>query len=259
MATLFWTEKAHDRAMGAGSVSSTVDALRSQLIAVRPYPAGMREIPAEPHGIIAGRSFFPGGDGLFNGRAQQLPDRPLLVVGNDFGTFDDDYVGAARAGRELLAGTWNGIESILGKAGVDPCSCFFTNAIMGARVSGPNTGSSPALKDGAFIMRCAHFLRTQISLLRPRGVVMIGKVQTKVVGLAIERLAPIGRCKTWRQIDDFGMQFAENLTLGDCPPFRFCALMHPCLRAGNMSQHGRRFRGLRDDAAEVALLRAVTA
>lgn len=229
--------------------------LRSLMETVRPYPDSMREIPCHPFGPINRRSFFPGGSGAVSDSGGTRPD--IMLVGNDFGTFDEDYVGAARAGEEPLAGTWAALIDVLTRAKIDLSRFFFTNAIMGARVRPPNRGPSPGLKDQKFADRCAQFLRLQIATLRPVGVVMLGKEQAAIVSLAMPSLSHLAMCSTWKAIDDAGMQYRDRVPVPGGPAVRFCALMHPCMRASNMAQHGRRFAGLENDAAELELLARV--
>lgn len=236
---------------------TSVQELRHHQAMVRPYPSTMIEVPSSPLGAIRGRSFFPGGCGLFEGEHQPLPAAPLLVIGNDFGVYDTDYVTAATIGEELMEGTWLGMLGVLSAANIDPRRCFFSNAVMGARVKGPNTGASPGVCDKAFASRCASFLRIQVKVLKPAGLIMLGKSQSPVLAGAFPQLSALTQCDTWRDVDNAGVQFHESIVVEGVTPFRFCAIMHPCLRASNMKQHGRHFRELRDHDAEVAMLKLV--
>jgi hypothetical protein len=138
-------------------------------------------------------------------------------------------------------------------------SCFFTNAIMGARTSESNTGPSPGLKDVGFRNRCARFLREQVRARTAGGVVMVGKEQRAVVAAAFPDLALLAKCETWADIDGRNLQFHANVTNPSGGSFRFCSLMHPSLRASNMAQRGRVFAEYRNDRAEIEMLRRVTA
>lgn len=218
----------------------------------------MIEIPDVSSGPIRGRAFFPGGHGWGVDRPSDA--RPcLVIIGNDFGSYATDYLDAAYRGDEQLAGTWTGLLKLLDLAGIAASECFFTNAIMGARASSGNKGPSPGLKDVAFTDRCAAFLRHQVEVAAPIGVAMVGKEQARVVGRAFPELAGLSPRHTWKQIDDGKLQYREVIELTGSRRVRFCALMHPCMRESNMKQHGRRFDGLRDDAAEVELLRRTVA
>lgn len=217
----------------------------------------MREIPCDPFGTIPRRAFFPGGTGLLNAPEHGMPRPDIVLIGNDFGTFDEDYVGAARAGEESLMGTWAGLIDVLTRSGLDMSRFFFTNAIMGARRQPPKIGPSPALKDREFTARCAEFLRLQICTIRPVGVVMLGANQAPVVAAAIPDLASLAKCATWEAVDSAELQFRESVPVPDGPTVRFCALMHPCMRASNMSQHGRRFKHLTNDDAELEMLKRI--
>lgn len=233
--------------------------IRSASADVRPSPDSMKEIPDPEHGPIAGRAFFPGGNGRDSGRHSDA--RPsLVIIGNDFGRYKDDYLDAVQREEEELAGTWGGLLTLLSRTGISASTCFFTNAIMGARATGPkSTGPSPGLKDLEFTKRCAEFLRYQIEVAAPIGVAMLGKEQSLVLGLAFPELAGLATCQTWVEIDDAQLQFREAIELTGGRRVRFCALMHPCMRASNMKQHGRQFNTLRDDAAELELLRRTVA
>jgi uracil-DNA glycosylase len=214
---------------------------------VRPYPSEMAEIPLEDQGPIRGRSFFPGGDGLALGSSAAFPDRPIIILGNDFDSLEG-YQTSARRLEEPVQGTWSGLLNMLRIADVPVSECFFTNAFMGARRSGVNTGRSPWLlsHNKTSVPRCVEYLRTQIEVVRPRSVIMIGKEQAMLVGMAFPELQALGRKLgwTWPQIDASGLQYRSGVshpTSTSTPPFAFCAVMHPCMRASNLKQTGRMF------------------
>lgn len=244
--------------------------LQQALAKLRPYPNEICEIPTPEHGPVRGRSFFPGGSGLFDGEHGVLAKRPLMIVGNDYDKLLS-YQSSATKGYEDMAGTWGGIVSLLTRAAVPISDCFFTNAVMGARIEKSNTGQSKALqaRNKAFAQRCSDFLRIQVSTIRPRAVVMLGKHQAVILERAFPIIATLGsrHDKNWRQIDASNLQYIESVhdrTIDNVAPFAFCALMHSCMRASNLKQHGRTFRHsdgatYLNDEAEVKLLQLCSA
>jgi len=117
----------------------------------------MLEIPALDVGPIRGRSFFPGGTGRADSSDGDSARPDLLVVGNDFGRYDEDYAAAVKRGYELEAGTWSGILKLLRDAKVATERCFFTNAVMGARSSKIIQESHPRLRTVALLPAAQSF------------------------------------------------------------------------------------------------------
>ncbi len=231
------------------------------------YPKGMRPIPDDELDEIAGRAFFPAGSGLFLGRDQVLAKRPILILGNDFGLYED-YLNCVRLGAEPMNRTWTGLiraKGLLTMANIDPKTCFFSNVVLGAWEGGKGEGQSPGLKNAAFRELCGEFVKTQIRILHPCAVVMLGKEQAAVIASVIPSLEGLAVDMKWSEIDQEKLQFRASALLDGEPAsnaFGFCAVMHSC-RRGNVKSVGRHLvhpangRVLTDYDAETAMMRLV--
>jgi hypothetical protein len=183
---------------------------------------------------VQGRSFFPGGYGLFDGiHGSPLPERPVLVFGQDFGN-ESCFEDAKQRGFEKLPGTWSGLVAWLMNSDISPSDCFFTNAIMGVRPAGTSIiGPSPALRNQMFVSRCAEFALRQIELLHPSAVVALGTISTGILSNSLSlSKAPRRLNRTWREIDADGLQFIEHVQLprrASPPPFALASSIHPSL------------------------------
>jgi uracil-DNA glycosylase len=130
--------------------------------------------------IEKGLGFFPYGSGL-GVNCKTFPKGGIMVLGQDFGTID--YVhGLKGKGESQNLPTWRNIIRLLNKTGINENECFFTNAIMGARVAGESmTGQAPPFKtkkypDGErFLKECIQFFIFQVEIQRPRLIICMGK------------------------------------------------------------------------------------
>lgn len=210
------------------------------------YPAGIVE-PISPK--VHGRSFFPGGCGLFDGAEQPLVKRPVMLVGQDFGT--RDYWNELGTNEEPADGTWFGVEKLLAQADIDPRRCFFTNALLGVRVSESMEGPSPGLVSPTYVDACMAFVREQVRILQPSVVVTLGVVPTMLlarelgVALSLPRPTP-SKVLSWGELDAAAEPFVHGVRIGEAPAFALASSVHPVrfwLNAPKRSWVARGFAG----------------
>ena len=107
------------------------------------YPDSMIKVRGE----IPRRAFFPGGKGTFD-NSDQISDKSIMILGQDFDS-ERGFKKSLHQGEEDIQknSTWRNLLIYLNEAGINPCICFFTNAIMGIRKGESSIGKSPAFKD----------------------------------------------------------------------------------------------------------------
>jgi hypothetical protein len=239
-----------------------VDTLIPLLQNVAPYPECMPGITPR----LTGRAFFPGGRGRSGENVPELPLRPVMIIGQDFGTLE--YWNAVGNGNEPADGTWGAMIRVLQAASLDPACCFFTNAIMGVRRDQPMTGAHPALDDRAFVDRCKIFLVSQISVVQPSAVVALGIIPTilaasqlSLADLRMPSWAKRGRNSKWRDVDDAGLQFIESIPMprGQASHFAFASVVHPANRQPNLQHRAWKALGLAGAAADDEIWRRIAA
>jgi len=157
--------------------SNQMDRLHAMLRSLPESPGVLRlncEIPNYP-------SFFPGGRGY---KSRAFPQSPIMFVGHNFDT-DIGFRESVKRGSEdhLKMKTWvNMKNSFLATAKLDENDCFFTNFYLGAIVHPePKLGEKKKTANtGAFRCSpqyheaCVKALRTQVEILRPTVVALLG-------------------------------------------------------------------------------------
>lgn len=137
------------------------------------YPAGVR--PIDESRRVPRTAFFPGGNGLWDpdGSRPSLPQRPLMLLGHNFGDVAAMEDAAQRGMEDLSGPTWRNLLRLLADADVSPHRCFYTNALMGLKDDGG--GNVGALSDdGVYRQRCCDFLEYQIEVLQPGCILALG-------------------------------------------------------------------------------------
>lgn len=132
--------------------------------------------------LVSGTAFFPVGRGLAQRDDYRISNKPVMVLGQDFGTVA--YVEALdQRGREDFVNsvTWRELRDLLPKSGILLEECFFTNVYMGLRRDGPMVGVLPAAKNAAYRAWCADFLRLQLSLQKLRMIIVLGMEPARFV------------------------------------------------------------------------------
>lgn len=193
------------------------------------YPQGVID-PIKPR--IHGRSFFPGGCGVFDGAASASPRHPIMLVGQDFGT--REYWNTVSSSGESSQGTWAGLIRMLATPDIDPRHCFFTNILLGVRVNGPIDGPSPGLTDHRYVAVCTDYLIEQICLVRPAVVVTLGKIPSillaRRLGITSQLNPPCendARNPTWPEIDATIDPFHASVAVTTHIRVAFATSVHP--------------------------------
>lgn len=217
------------------------------------YPAGVVE-PITPK--VRGCSFYPGGCGLFDGAEQPVPERPVMLVGQDFGTLE--YWNGLGTEREPEDGTWSGLRKLLASANIDPRRCFFTNALLGVRVAQSMEGPSPGLASAEYVDACMAFIHEQVRILRPVAVVTLGVVPTMLLARALAVAVNLPRptpskILRWEELDAAVEPFVHAVSVAGAPAFALASSVHPARYWLNAPKRNWSSRGLSDVAAHDAV------
>jgi uracil-DNA glycosylase family 4 len=152
--------------------------------------------------VIDKTVFFPAGDGLYY--EEETPTHiEYMVIGQDFDTIDKFRALQKDKKSELETGntTWRNLLKLLGDEGIDKKSVFYTNAIMGYRDGGKNTGKSPAFKDEKFIAVCQKFMIEQISMVKPKKIIVLGANLFDFMAALSDDLKAIKDVKKFKDLD----------------------------------------------------------
>jgi hypothetical protein len=197
---------------------------------------------------IEGTAFFPGGLGLLMeeiDRDRDFPTGCCMVVGQDFNTLAAYKRARERRSEFGINQTWKVLSRLLPKFGIRLESCFFTNAYMGLRTVGPETGRFCGARDRDFVNRCATFFSRQLEVARPKLILMLGLEPLRMLG---PRLFGILPPRTLRECASFyprvDLRYGESTIL---------ALTHPSLYFVNVRH--RRYLDQVGAAAEAAMVR----
>ena len=124
-----------------------------------------------------GPGFFPGAGGYFHGCAPG-GDRRIVFFGTDFGP--EWYWEKVEDGDGEKATQWTlrELRKLVDEAGVDPCSCHLTNAVLALartdRMTGMTGKDRIYRKHRKYLRKCADFHREWISRHEPGLVVLMG-------------------------------------------------------------------------------------
>lgn len=212
------------------------------------YPA----CTAPLHPFLRGRAFFPGGSGLSGGINQPLAKHPIMIVGQDFDTLS--AVDTSRAGSEIdesQVSTWHNLLcKMLHPNGVDPTSCFFTNAVLGARRSGTNSDPNPALNDDRFMDACKIFMLKKIKMMQPSVIIALGIKPAALLArwllVAPDLRAPRKHtAPSVAVLDGRGLQFTPNVCVPESGQIvAFGWSIHPAYCERNLRRRSWPARGL---------------
>jgi hypothetical protein len=212
-------------------------------------------------GFIAGRAFFPGGSGLVG---QDFPSQRIMVLGHDFDTKKNFEQSCADGHEDPGNKTWSGILTLFKRLEIPVEDCFFTNAYMGVRVGLDNrrqavkpTGTNPSRSHEPYFELSSKMFAHQIATQEPKLVIALG---THVPAfLAAQDPGSLG---AWAQssFEKRDAAFAARSAMfpvgtGGSTALHTCvvaSIVHPSLRDANIGK--RSYRGLKGDAAEIALL-----
>lgn len=200
------------------------------------FPAGSGLWETEPGKPLPA---FPFGGAMFLGHNNDSKDKfdEMLLRGKDY--FD-------------TMKTWLKLTPLLDKVGIDKSCCFFTNIYMGLHERTQNTGRMKGASDLAYDEWSTRFLERQISLMRPRLIVSLGRY---VPPFLARMSSGLRVWKTWpgyAALDGQGHSLVEDAEIAGVRT-TVVALIHPSRR--ELSLRFRQFGGATGDDAEVQLLR----
>lgn len=213
-----------------------------------PYPPTMAPIQGIP-----GVAFFPGGRGLWKDKDTDISGKKYMVLGQDFDTLTTFEKAKAEGSEDVLKNaTWRNLLTFLEQCGIAPEQCFFTNAIMGARLAGSNSGRSPAFKDKAFIEACRAFFLLQLEAQKPDVVLVLGKEPARFLSPLSSDLGFWKTDQSFAKIDAAEEQVKKDVTFENGVTAHLVLLTHPSFRPVNV--HRRRYGEAEGHKAEVAMV-----
>ena len=182
-----------------------------------------------------------------------MPLGKVMILGHNFDS-EAGYRESLRTQHELESQTWWNLLPLLRSVDIQPEDCFFTNAYMGLIEGEENTGEFPGVDDPGFVQRCRSFLAKQIAVQKPRLILTLGSYVP-------EFIVPLSsHLEAWRGYETFGDLDASGPLINGVrfkgaseQPATVVALVHPSMRKSNVRH--RRYRGLKGEAAELAMLR----
>ena len=224
--------------------------------------------------MLCSTAFFPGGSGLWNkppkkmlprplrsfhaffsnSKSPSIPKKKIMILGNDFGSKDGYKKVQDNPYKNLTSSsTWHNLLPLLKAAGIKPKHCFFTNAYMGLRRVGKDTGPSPGAADPKFVERCeSFFLNYQIPTQEPRLILALGEHSIDfIAGLSCD-LTEWKRCKNFKELDGLGP--VKSVSFNGSKSITVVALLHPSTRHGN-ARHRGGYKGQSGTDAELKMLK----
>ena len=124
-----------------------------------------------------GPGFFPGTGGYFHGCSPESSAR-IVFFGTDFGTesYWEKEV-TEGGGEKRTQATLCNLRCLVEDAGVDPCSCHLTNAVLALAKGDDMTGNDLIYthkRYRRYLENCGEFHRTWISQHKPDLAVLMG-------------------------------------------------------------------------------------
>ena len=228
-----------------------IDLLYNQLKKLQ-YPYSMQKIGGE---LMKGRAFFPGGKGTLD-NSDMISNKRIMILGQDQDNEENYKKNIVRGGENVETGkTWQNIRLFLKTVGIDENDRFFTNAIMGVRKNGKNTGRSPAFADKEYIAQCRKFLLYQIETQKPKLILVLGlRVAEFLSDLFLDNILSENWSKipNYKQIDSQNLQVLKEVKLKNNIKTDIVLLVHPSYRIN--AKH-RTYGKLTGEKAEIAMIK----
>ena len=228
---------------------------------IESYPKGMIELSPEEY-PLEGKGFFPVVSGSFHSECltEEIAPRKfkLMFVGQDWGcktSLDGLKASTDIANYDISWGTGNNLKELLNDIPIPLEHCFFTNVIFGVREGESNTGKSPAWKDKDFLKKCENALRKQIEIIKPKGIICLGRNAPRMLKNVIPE------CEKWvgkkfRIIDGENGNGDSVLYPITHPTIKIAAiLLHPSFRIQNL--HHRKYKESEGEKVEIEILKYV--
>ncbi len=189
--------------------------------------------------------FFPGGRGTSD-RSEIVSDKKVMVLGQDYDTEEVFNKGEEKRGGNK---TWQGLDKLLDDLEIAPANCFFTNAYMGLRKSGRNTGPNPG--DEEYKKGCRAFLKHQIQVVAPKVILVLGPAPLKCLAATFPDLPA-----KWRSATTVTELLKSEQSMHHSLEFKgqkilIALVLHPCLNTPNRTK----IFGKGNEGLEVAQLK----
>jgi hypothetical protein len=197
-------------------------------------------------------AFFPGGKGTID-KSDSISGKPFMFVGQDFDC--DQGFADTKNIKEVdidKIPTWRNLKDVLKDANIKPQDCFFTNAIMGLRVSHTASGKSPTFKAPTFIKENQDFFLKQIQVQKPKVVFALGIQVVKFLSGTSKSLEGLSTIKSFPDLDQKEMAVVSDVDF-DGHICVLAILLHPSFRGPNLRH--RSYKGLQGDQAEKQIIK----
>ena len=233
------------------------DELKSIMKRTITFPSTMINVEES----ISGLAFFPGGRGLYNDFDTSIKNKPIMIIGHDFGKYEDFKKSVINGHENLSGATWRNLLCFfeeIKKLDVRLEDCFFTNVIMGFRDSKSSVKNPEYKKNKDFVNECVSFLKKQIEFQKPQLIIVLGKETFKYwaeISDDLKFLNSIGNYKNLDSIYANSNFISKNTSLKNSNlSFKIVFITHPCQRKLNLKY--RKFENLLIGAdAEIAMLK----
>ncbi|HEY5325671.1 MAG TPA: uracil-DNA glycosylase family protein [Mucilaginibacter sp.] len=185
-----------------------IEILRYELNKVDSYPFELEKADCG----ISGKGFFPGARGLFEPDDQTLSNKSIMILGHDFGA-KRDYENSIKRGCENQQSlTWGNLNKMLVLFDIDQKQCFFTNCIMGVRVSGESAlGRTIAYKYPDYLTDCKDLLIKQIAIQKPKLIIALGLNILDFLSSLSPKLSKLTKIKSFKILDDKKLAFFNEI------------------------------------------------
>jgi hypothetical protein len=226
-----------------------IESLRLELKKITSYPPIFKEINCG----VSGVGFFPGARGLWRDEDECLSDKPVMILGHDFGAEKDYDLSVKRGEENLKALTWKNLYEMLSDFKIETNECFFTNAIMGVRTEGSAVGKSPAFKYPEYLNDCKSFLVRQIDIQRPKVIIVLGLHLLGFISDMSLELLQVSKIKTYKKLDQNNLSGFMDIAFDGLDNYRtnIVFITHPTYR--HLNVENRKYNNLIGIEAESKL------
>ncbi len=228
-----------------------IENLRTELKKIKSYPSELEEVDCG----ISGVGFFPGARGLWNDNDETLSNKPVMILGHDFGAKKDYSRSVENRQENMQALTWKNLQIMLDDYNIDKADCFFTNCIMGIRIDGISAiGESPAFRNEEFLHDCKELLIKQINAQRPKLILSLGLHTIKFISTLLPNSSELSKVKSFKKLDHIGLAAIPKIEFEEIPNYttNLVFITHPTYRHLNIGH--RNLNNLRGVSFEKYLI-----
>ncbi len=210
-----------------------VEQLKAELSKlVEDYPTSLKPVLCE----IKGKGFFPGARGLWEDEDETISDKPIMILGHDFGAERDFKKSVERGCENLNALTWKNLQTTLQEFGIPEDNCFFTNAILGVRTVDSALGKSPAYSYPEFLDLCKSFLLKQINIQKPKLIIVLGLHVLGIISQLSNKFKALEKVKSFKALDGEDLSGFREITFDGIEGYKTNVIIitHPTYRHLNI-------------------------